>query len=208
MERSRGNGLFVLIIIVGLGAAGGGVWLRRHLQARTMTRNETNAYAALRIIAIAEADFRANDRDGNGVKDFWTGDVAGLYTVTGKDGLPIHLIDREFAEADVLPLRPVAAPPKPSHGYYFRALDIDESNPDTAEKQYRQDTGGNPPSGKVHHPQAFGFCAYPAVWGVTGRYVYIINENNTIFRCTIPRTEPKNWPADQEMVKSWAHVGW
>ena len=30
-------------------------------------------------MASAEADFRANDRDGNRIQDFWTGDVAQLY---------------------------------------------------------------------------------------------------------------------------------
>ena len=37
---------------------------------------------SLRTLAAEEADFRGCDRDWNRVNDFWTIDVAGLYTVT------------------------------------------------------------------------------------------------------------------------------
>ena len=33
------------------------------------------------MLASAEADFRANDRDGKGKNDFWRNDIAGLFTV-------------------------------------------------------------------------------------------------------------------------------
>jgi len=208
MERPRGNGPFVLLIILGLGAAAGAVWFHRHQQVRALMRNESNAVSALWTISTAEADFRANDRDWNGVHDFWTGDVAGLHTVTGRDGWPIQLLGQNIAAADARPLRPAAVAATPYHGYYFFALDADDSNPDEVEKIYRQDTGGKRPSGKVHHQQAFGFCAYPAVPGETGRYAYIINEYNTIFRRALPGPAPKNWPADQELMRRWTSNGW
>src|ERR1044071_8976237 len=44
--------------------------------------NERNASTSLKTLTSAEADFRSNDRDGNKVNDFWTGNVAGLYTMT------------------------------------------------------------------------------------------------------------------------------
>lgn len=40
--------------------------------------NETEAAAGLRALVRAEEDFRESDRDGNGVKDYWTKDAAGL----------------------------------------------------------------------------------------------------------------------------------
>ena len=40
--------------------------------------NIQSAGNRLRSLASAQADFRGNDRDGNGIQDFWTGDVAGL----------------------------------------------------------------------------------------------------------------------------------
>ena len=39
--------------------------------------------SSLRTQTVAEADFRANDRDWDHVNDFWTVDVKGLYTMTG-----------------------------------------------------------------------------------------------------------------------------
>src|SRR5436190_13328249 len=44
--------------------------------------NERNASTSLKTLSSAEADFRANDRDWNHVNDFWTANVAGLYTMT------------------------------------------------------------------------------------------------------------------------------
>ena len=45
------------------------------LQAQRAS-NERGASATLKTFAMAQADFRSNDRDGNGVNDFWTGDVS------------------------------------------------------------------------------------------------------------------------------------
>ena len=47
---------------------------------------ELNASSSLRTLYFAEQDLRMNDRDGNGKQDFWTGDVASLYSLAGKDG--------------------------------------------------------------------------------------------------------------------------
>ena len=37
------------------------------------------ASSTLNQIAWAQEDFRDHDRDGNGVKDFWRADIAGLH---------------------------------------------------------------------------------------------------------------------------------
>jgi len=156
---------------------------------------ELKAVRALASIHAAQADFRANDRDGNGVPDFWTGDVAGL--------LRYGLIDRATAEADTRPLRPLVPLPIPSDGYYFRALDADGSiaPPET----YRQETDRT--SGKVHHPSSFGFVAYPAEPGATGSQILIINENGTVFGCRANIPVPNAWPDDPSLVASWAVYG-
>ena len=39
---------------------------------------ERNASATLKSFASAQADFRGNDRDVDGIQQFWRGDVAGL----------------------------------------------------------------------------------------------------------------------------------
>src|SRR5437762_14334198 len=73
--------------------------------------NEMNARHSMKTLSSAEADFRANDRDGNHVNDFWTGDVKGLYTMTSASvpgariddttDPPLKLIELSIACADV-----------------------------------------------------------------------------------------------------------
>jgi hypothetical protein len=94
------------------------------LQSSNRASNERNASINLKVITSAEADFRSNDRDKNGVNDFWTGDVSGLYSLDVGDG-PLKLIPREVAEADAAPLKPLVPSPVPFKGYLFRALEAD-----------------------------------------------------------------------------------
>src|SRR5882672_12443673 len=75
--------------------------------------NDSSASTALKTLSSAEADYRANDRDHNGVNDFWTGDVAGL----------APLIERRIAEADGAPLNRMA--PVARDGYYYQVLHRD-----------------------------------------------------------------------------------
>ena len=44
-----------------------------------MRGNEREACLALEALAVAEANFESNDRNGNKVKDYWTGNVTGLW---------------------------------------------------------------------------------------------------------------------------------
>ncbi len=150
--------------------------------------NERMAAAALKAITAAEADFRSNDRDGNGIHDFWTADVAGLHDLTPPGSpTPLRLIDPAIAAAD--PGRPGA---KPYHGYWFVAIETDENG-----APYRQDTaerGGAP----RHNHSKFGFCAYPAEPGATGRAVFVVNEGNTIQRRTRKLGPVLRFPSGEE----------
>lgn len=119
-----------------------------------LARNEQAAQAALKRISGAQADFRGNDRDRNFIQDYWTRDVSGLFYVS-VDGRPIQLIDPEIAAADALPALPRLQPAVPYHGYYFRALRLEDA-------------------------ARFAVRAYPAEPGVTGRYTFTIDEGNTI----------------------------
>src|SRR5258708_732588 len=64
------------------------------LRSADRASNERIASTTLKQFTSAEAEFRANDRDRNGVNDFWTGDVSGLYSLT-VDGHELQLIPRE-----------------------------------------------------------------------------------------------------------------
>lgn len=146
--------------------------------AEPRASNERAVSAALKTLTSAQADFRSNDRDANKVQDFWTGDVAGLYYLKPAGSHePIKLIEQAVADAD--PSRPGA---KPYCGYWFVAMDVDDTG-----QPYRQDTEREWPGdrGPGHRNRSkFGICAYPAEWGRTGSAVFFVNEGNTIFKNT------------------------
>ena len=150
--------------------------------------NERAAGAAMKTLTSAEADFRANDRDGNGVNDFWTGDVAGLYTLKN-----LRLIEPELAAADGAPLLPLSRKPESRQGYRYQALVYDNSTKGD-EKEYRQSTVQGGPA--QFNPSRFGFVGYPAS-SYAGVFQYLINEGNTIFRLKIEEHGLLlEWPSD------------
>jgi len=165
-------------------------WLPRR-RAAERAAEEKAARTTLWTLSTAEADFRANDRDRNGVEDFWTGDVAGLAVLIGRD----------IASADVRPIRPLVPTPIPHHGYYFAALLFEDTY--TPPEAYGQDTDQK--SGKVHHLSKFGFVAFPAD-PASGKRIYIVNENNTVFHRVVDAPPPKNWPSDKEIMQFWSKI--
>ncbi len=175
-----------------MGVAAGLTLVIPGFMARDHAGNERAASSALKELASAEADFRANDRDGNRVTDFWTGDVAGLHG--------FGLIPREIAEADAAPLEKLVPEPRPYRGYLFVALARDDS--ETPPVPLKQDTDK---SGlKVRHTAKFGFCAYPAAYGRTGKPTFIINEGNTIFRKDIQGKPFAAWPSDETWASTFS----
>jgi len=163
--------------------------------------NERNASTALKTLTSAEADFRANDRDWNHVNDFWTGDVSGLYYVKPVGGGPeLRLIEESVANADAKPLFVLKNGTIPKAGYLYQALEGDNAFRGTPEWEYKRDTDKS--GKKVHNREKFGFCAFPKSGG-DGKYVFTVNENNTIFRD--PGTEPKtSFPDDSELKSHWS----
>jgi type II secretory pathway pseudopilin PulG len=189
--------------------------------------NERMASTSSKVLSSAEADFRANDRDWNGVTDFWTGDVKGLYTMTparvrGNQDPPIRLIELplaasdgdgvhvdaggENARLDLFGLR------RPNGGYWARALINDQYEADPAKRGYMRDTVGTLPMGRCHNQDKFGFMLYPDRPSV-GKYRFMINENNTSFRAALmgddfdaPARIPTSWldwPNDENLKSYW-----
>jgi type II secretory pathway pseudopilin PulG len=191
--------------------------------------NERNAAASLKILLSSESDFRSNDRDGNKVNDYWTGDVAGLYCMTnaarsGNTDPPIKLIDIGVAGADCAPLTAGAAGGEysaitgfviqaPKAGYWYYAMVNDLST----NQAYAQNTGGTPATGVVHNLSKFAFMTFPDIFRSSGKRVFIVNENNTILSrelttavksaATSPPGAPlsayRDWPLDSSLKTSW-----
>jgi prepilin-type N-terminal cleavage/methylation domain-containing protein len=200
--KERGFTLIELMIVIAIIAIIAAIAIPGLLSSQRAS-NERNASTSLKTLTSAQADFRANDRDGNKVNDFWTGNVSGLYTLTsasilGNSNLTtdpaIKLIELSLASADAdgtfpaaggenLPLATFALASTKA-GYWYNALTTDLTLSGTAEMTYRQDTGGIPAMGSVHNLWKFGFTAWPDTQA-SGKFVYIIDENNTIYRSAV-----------------------
>ena len=152
---------------------------------------ERPSSSGLKTLTSAQADFRANDRGGDGVKQFWRGDVAGLYAIVPKgSSTPIKLIELSLAAADDRPVTDLSryASWSPKRGYRFRAIRHADEDP------------------KSLDPNRFAFCAYPVSPSV-GKYVFIVDENNTIFRSVADGHRGMEvFPTDDELRKEWAKL--
>jgi len=138
---------------------------------------ERIASSSLKTIASAQMDFRSNDRDGNGVMDYWTRDVAGLHDFTPAGGQPMKLVEPSIAAADAT----ASGEPAPKGGYHFRAM---TTGPD-----------GPYDGGSGRHPSCWAVCAYPRKHAKTGKFTFIVNEEGTIWRKDTSGPVLA-WPAD------------
>ena len=129
---------------------------------------ETNAVVSCRAYAAAQATFRRNDWDGDGVMEY-APDFAELNTVKDGNGEPIQLIDAAFAAA--------RGPGSPNGGYYFVNM---------------KTIGG----AAVDWTNDFALCAVPAVHGKTGRRTFIISTNGTVFGIDNGGKPVEDYPAD------------
>jgi prepilin-type N-terminal cleavage/methylation domain-containing protein len=201
--------------------------------------NERNASTSLKTLSSAEADFRANDRDWNHVNDFWTYNVHSLYTTTSA-AVPgatpnsttdpsIKLIELSVASADADSFGPATnedivltsfAVSSAKAGYWYSALIADDTLAGSVETTYKLDTGGTPIMGSVHNTSKFGFIAFPDSQSA-GKFVFIVNENNTIFRSATSgsvrptaNTPPgpittapySDWPSDANLKSFWSKL--
>src|ERR1043165_3160804 len=110
--------LLIFIVPLAITIVGAGV-VYPGWRARIMAENERAAGLYIRILYQAEMDYRANDRDRNGVDDYWTWDVSELSR--------FGILPREVGLADARPRTPLAPKPVPFRGYYFEALETDDS---------------------------------------------------------------------------------
>ena len=127
--------------------------------------NERSYVPGIKTLTSAQADYRSNDRDGNGKNDYWREDVAGLYVNKSAQGEAICLIDFSLAAADERPasIDPELFPSRRPHlGYWYRAI------------RHQDET--------VPGPDRFAFCSFPDDYPESGRWTFIIDERNTVFK--------------------------
>ena len=183
--------------------------------------NEKATGASVKTLASAQEFFKGNDLDQNGVRDYWTGDVAGLNALEpNAGGSRVNaLSDIALAAADTSPLNPgdydngtyrhpgVPLTRSPKSGYWYQAM-LRRDNGDPLQV----DTDGQ---GAVHNNGAFGICAIPASYGATGMYCFILNEGNSVFKRDFGNATPvvtgsrvtfadlDQWPAGPTLASDW-----
>jgi len=151
---------------------------------------ERPALTFLKMIASAQADFRANNPDGDGVNQFWRTDVAGLFALAQKGGPAIQLIPLDLALADARPFYDLSGYGKrqPKSGYWFKAIrHADETTIDAVTQ--------------------FAVCAYPDDLS-RDKYTFVVDENNRIFRTATPLPQGVDvFPTAEELKAQWNIVG-
>jgi prepilin-type N-terminal cleavage/methylation domain-containing protein len=237
-KDKKGFTLIELMIVIAIIAVIAAIAIPGLLAAQR-SANERSAATSLKTLSTAEADFRSNDRDWNHVNDFWTYNVCGLYTCTSAAVLgnanantttdpAVKLIELSVASADSESSSPAFgeyaalstfAVPGAKASYWYIALTNDMSVAGSPDQTYKQDTAGTPTMGSVHNTSKFGFLAYPDSLSA-GKYVFIVNENNTIYRSATtgivrpssatppgPINAPYNeWPSDTNLKSYWAKI--
>jgi prepilin-type N-terminal cleavage/methylation domain-containing protein len=236
-RAARGFTLIELMIVIAIIAIIAAIAIPGLLSSQRAS-NERNASTSLKTLTSAEADFRANDRDWNHVNDFWTADVKGLYTMTSAavsgavnsttDPI-IKLIELSVASADAdsatftngenADLSSFAVSSAKA-GYWYQALITDNAFAGTSEATYKLDTTGTPTMGSCHNTSKFGFLSFPDSQSA-GKYVFVVNENNTIFRSATSgavRTGTSNppgpfttgtysmFPSDSDLKSFWSKL--
>lgn len=131
---------------------------------------------------------KASDSDGNGIEDYWTEDIAGLYFFQPKNShIPLRMIDYSTAIADRFPSRNYPrVVPSPKSGYWFKTLKVEGSV-----------NGRN--------VDRFAVCAYPANYSSRDRWTYILSEGGTIFMKDLQGKTISEWP-ENPPAQGWSRL--
>jgi hypothetical protein len=142
------------------------------MQARRIGTNELDAIEICAGYVDAQRKYASEDRDKDGLLEYaphmrsTPGAQDGLYV----EGAGDPFVPRGLAEATWEGQKRAA---KPYHGYFFRILDAQGPHASGGEHSYRA---------KDKLLGGFGLVAWPAAYGVTGIYTYIVNQDGEIYQ--------------------------
>jgi prepilin-type N-terminal cleavage/methylation domain-containing protein len=187
----KGFTLIELMIVVAIIAVIAAIAIPSLLRAR-QAANETNAAAACRSMGGHQAVWRRTDADGNGVQDYWCGDIRAFYAMEDGDGNQLKYIDVGLAKADFLPnawaawLYGLTYPngmvggstnTTPKAGYFYVHMFFDEN----AELYMVDTTPNDGVANPFFNKSDWGVCAFPATYNKDGIRVFITNAEGVVY---------------------------
>lgn len=124
-------------------------------------------------LVLAQEVWREVDTDRNGSNDYWVGPVAAFYFCKDSDGELLKSIRIDIARADRDGLSAYAEEePTPSRGFWLGAIDRDEDGRDYVLHKDEK---------LLTNPARYGYCAWPAEYGRTGRLTFIVNQEGVVY---------------------------
>jgi len=174
---------------------------------------QMQAAGNLRTLATLEHMWKICDYDGNGEKDYWTGDVFGLHGIR-------EIINPAMANADIRPLKsnwdgtPYNFKPQdfptPFFEYYYQVMLLDETG-----QLYADPNLPPPPSGPPKSPctnlNKFGFVAFPANYQEGNYRTFIINQERKVYSKDLGpnsnQPERLYWPGLNPEESGWKLEG-
>ncbi len=183
MKKRVSPALAIAILAASVGIGAGLLRLFLGGMVNPIDGNEREALRVLDSVATLEKLWREGDADGNGKADWWTADWSGFYRVLAKNGKPVQMISGAIASADWSPApagpsMSALLPQSPHAGYWIRAFPVEAG---------------------------YGFAAWPANPGVSGRRVFITREDGRLWtRDGVG--PPDHWPGTRD--EAMAAAGW
>ena len=162
--------------------------------------NERVAELSLLFVRQAQETFKNSDSDRNGAADYWTRDLAGLYGLKDAAGQAIFLLDPETAGADADGAARYGLAAGPKSGYFFKALVTDQDGNAYAKDD---DKDGQSFTNKAR----FGVVAWPAGYGATGRFTFVMNESGKIWKKDTTGQPVDKWPGKDPAAEGWLATG-
>ncbi len=123
------------------------------------------ASSTLKVIAWAQEDFRANDRDGNDAADYWRKDVAGLYLYVKVDGNSPSfdsMVRADDRAVTALPSHVKAVRGPLMERFWLRVIRL--------------------PREEAPDPGRFAVCCFPSAYGPGIRSHYVIREDAIVYK--------------------------
>jgi len=152
---------------------------RQELLNRRVGRNELTTIAVARVYVDAQNEYKEQDRNGDGVREFaqrflsGAGARDGLYWPTSGDE-PESPMGPLVAEAVAEGYRSnESGEPRPYHGYFYRILTAQGEHAPRGAESYIEDG---------HLTKGFGLLAWPAEYGNTGIMTFQINQSGMLYQ--------------------------